>query len=254
MPAINGDCSATSVNARSDSRQRPLSPAIILTSINTDDDVRVTLDTTTDTPSMESFSLLEGIQLDPRPTFVLEIAPHESSSHILVLNPALEARPNLYYALKNTTHILSEFTQLTQPIILHGLEWDHYTIGGKWRVMSTGAQSADIQSPWSGSASIRTSKYSENHGNIQIHSMNSSLKRKSSDKGLTSRLTSPPAPFNIPEEFEHFLSLFNWSSMKLGPIHTWQRQLREVSIAGHSSSFPISLETRVQEYAFKRQA
>lgn len=93
--------------------------------------------------------------------------------------------------------------------------------------MSTGARSGDIQRSWIGSASIRPSRYSDDHENNQNNLMNSSLKRKSSDKGLTARLSSPPAPFKMPEEYEHFLSLFNWDSMKLGPINTWQRQLRE---------------------------
>jgi hypothetical protein len=152
---------------------------------------------------LSSCMLLLALKFDPRPTLVLDL----DSVNISFLNPALESRPNLCETLRNTTINYGSPTNPAEPhepIILHGLEWDHYTIGRRWKVMSASARSPDIPD---------SKEYMP-----QNHMRTFGILPEGRDSAEL------PAWFS--RECEHFMNLFDWQSLEIGPMSTWQRQLQ----------------------------
>lgn len=150
--------------------------------------------------------LLPALRSDPRPTFVLDL----ESVNISFFNPALEARPNLYKTLVSATNdygSLKDFAESSKRILLHGVEWDSYTIGGRWRVMSALSRSIDITD-------------SKNVYTLERRTRGFALAAEGTDSTKLSA--------GLPKECEHFMSLFDWQSLGIGPISTWPRQLQRL--------------------------
>ena len=203
---------------------------------------------------LRNFMLLDALNLDPRPTFVLSLVEETLSnvniglSKLVFCNNALNSLPALCHVIKaQQKSILAAWSsnraaedesgELNSSRMLFGLCWDTYTLNGRWRVASTtiSTRSKDAISATSldGSSSIESRSFSPS---TPVQQAADILGRKSKleiDSHQLSLVESAPyfrgdlTPA-FSSDFGQLLCGFDWGTTLLGPMHSWSQQLIEM--------------------------
>lgn len=212
-------------------------------------------------PELRGWMLLEALDLDPRPTFIIELKQEYNGGNgrqpeLVFYNSALKARPALASAVlaqerkapaERCWSVATEdhSGDLDSPLMCFGLPWEFYTINGKWRVVSTTSRMnpsfATIASPSSGPTKTTRGKSTESRPQLRTQTSSKSIENNSVSENARSEevlrqliffnFTSVFQSNSIPamsSEFGQLLYHFDWSTTYLGSMNTWSLQLLEM--------------------------
>lgn len=173
---------------------------------------------------LSSCTLLSSLEVDCRPTFIIDL--QSASPRILYSNPALIARPNLQIALIKTEYSSTRNGELAEPLRLHDIDWDHFVLQGKWRIISAPARVEDLKAAWTGVTSSRPSSDALNNKDSPEVSNLSHICKLDGLGPSNPQEGGRYQTIIIPKEYEEFTSLFDWAATEVGPMDRWSLELQ----------------------------
>ncbi|KAI8956530.1 hypothetical protein F5Y11DRAFT_353583 [Daldinia sp. FL1419] len=192
---------------------------------------------------ISNVGILELIDSDPRPTFIVAIASLQLPQPIYV-NPALRQKPALHAQIVEVSQsrhgpfwdwMTSSTTPPSSPIYTSHFEntlWTRSIVGNKWAVIGS-------NHGYSVSASdevVYGRRASHSRGNSSIILQDSALSAASEDgdQGWT-----PPDFMLDQESFVHVINTLDWSATPLGPLSLWPPLLQQTFNQVLADSRPI---------------
>lgn len=223
---------------------------------------RVTVDDVDATPDLSSLGLIEYLQCDPRPGFILDkgvaSARELTSSHLVFSNNALQSDNELLDAIKtlldrpNTTvinddqiHGFSTWLHsrfASGSISFGGLLWSSACLHERWMIVSgchpstlfnNDERDVDRQSTFMrGENKLPVSRSIQS---TNFNDQDASLRSVSDPKTISEATFQGDTPSTFAKAFgvkptQHNLMVlgFDWAKTSLGPIHAWPGVLRQM--------------------------
>ncbi|KAI1643587.1 uncharacterized protein F4817DRAFT_349090 [Daldinia loculata] len=184
--------------------------------------------------------ILELLDSDPRPTFVVAIAPAQSPQPIYA-NPALRQQPSLHARLVELSQSRhgSFWDWVTDPVprssilshtsLFESIIWTRSIISNKWAVVG-GNHGLTSEEDIHG----RRASHSRGNNNNILHDSALSVASEDGDYGWT-----PPDFMLDQESFVHVINTLDWAATPLGPLSLWPPLLQQTFNQVLADSRPI---------------
>ena len=221
--------------------------------------------------ALSSISLLELVEQDSRPTFILDLHDVRNTVHYQVQSVACNSSLRSFLNLQDGKPVpahLEDYLGLHEPkkyeeykewavgplsnessvvgdqscFLFGGLLWNRSTLRKRWRIISGSAtncasSTTDLRITTRRSAEAFTLSAKMNHtgnGNdFDRNEISQSLERKESDLSWTNILP--------PNEHTELFKSTDWGATALGPLETWSPRLRQMTRLLMSDSRATSL-------------
>ena len=179
---------------------------------------------------LSSIGVLEFLEHDPRPTFILDLQnptdPETNCLRILQLNPSLQYRSDLSSVASGRLDLSSkgeavEFKQWIQgcavPTFCYiGYLWTTFTLRKRWRIIS--ANSLEV-----GQLASLSGVPSNSAGTV------SAWPKKHTSAPESSEVQSQWTDLLPNSQHVQFFKNTDWSATPLGPLETWSNPLRQMT-------------------------
>ncbi|KAI1473666.1 hypothetical protein F4774DRAFT_31850 [Daldinia eschscholtzii] len=184
--------------------------------------------------------ILELLDSDPRPTFVVAIAPTKSSQPIYA-NPALRQNPALHARVVElsqsrdgsfwdwVTAPTSRSSNSVHTSLFERIFWTRSIVGNKWAVIG-GNHGLTPEEDARG----RRASHSRGNSNSILHESALSVASEDGDYGWT-----PPEFILEQESFVHVINTLDWAATPLGPLSLWPPLLQQTFNQVLADSRPI---------------
>ena len=200
-------------------------------------------------PALQDIGLIELLECDTRPTFILDLQPPQNSNdellHPVFSNASFKRLPAILNPAQLTRHASADHEELelyanfkrwatssptyrhvtdgyTTPFHYRHLFWTCSTLRKRWRIIS--GCTTCVKDPYAGSLPSLSGPSQE--GGQDLSTASTDL-RAQKEKGKSQASMYPAWVDQLPtSEHTQFFKSMDWSATALGPLETWSDSLR----------------------------